>query len=221
MQDDRARIGISGSYGGLNLGDEAILQAIITELRRSLPVEITVFSRDVEDTRRRHTVDRALPLRALSRRDAREIVAGLDLFLLGGGGILYDADAEMYVRELLLAHEAGTPTMVYAVSAGPLVVSTARACVRDALAHVNVITVRDRHSLQLLEEIGVHGEITVTADPALLLEPEPLSLDEIRGAEAFDPEARLIGFSIRGPGPRRPISTSSITIACSPTPPIS
>jgi len=28
------RIGITGSYGGLNLGDEAILQSIIAELRR-------------------------------------------------------------------------------------------------------------------------------------------------------------------------------------------
>ena len=40
------RVGISGSYGGLNLGDGAILEAIMTGLRRSIPVEITVFSRD-------------------------------------------------------------------------------------------------------------------------------------------------------------------------------
>jgi hypothetical protein len=36
-------VGISGSCGGLNLGDEAILHGIITQLRRFLPVEITVF----------------------------------------------------------------------------------------------------------------------------------------------------------------------------------
>ena len=44
------RVGISGSYGGLNLGDEAILQSIIQQLSHSLPVEITVFSRDAADT---------------------------------------------------------------------------------------------------------------------------------------------------------------------------
>lgn len=38
------RVGISGSYGGLNLGDEVILEVIVSQLRRSLPVEITVFS---------------------------------------------------------------------------------------------------------------------------------------------------------------------------------
>jgi polysaccharide pyruvyl transferase WcaK-like protein len=36
------RVGISGSYGGFNLGDEAILESIIDGLRSSLPVEITV-----------------------------------------------------------------------------------------------------------------------------------------------------------------------------------
>ena len=50
MAKDLYRIGITGSYGGLNLGDEAILHSIITQLRRDLPVEITVFSRDPEDT---------------------------------------------------------------------------------------------------------------------------------------------------------------------------
>ena len=54
------RVGISGSYGGLNLGDEAILQCMVTQLRESMPVEITVFSRDPEDTSRRHAVDKAL-----------------------------------------------------------------------------------------------------------------------------------------------------------------
>ena len=34
------RVGISGSYGGLNLGDEAILKGIVNQLRRSLPVEM-------------------------------------------------------------------------------------------------------------------------------------------------------------------------------------
>src|SRR3954471_12445855 len=50
------KVGITGSYGGLNLGDEAILQSIVTQLRRDLPVEITVFSRDAEDTKRRHGI---------------------------------------------------------------------------------------------------------------------------------------------------------------------
>lgn len=132
------------------------------------------------------------------------MIAGLDLFILGGGGILYDADADMYLREVLIAHEVETPVMVYAISAGPLVDPALRARVRDALDQATLITVRDRYARQLLEEVGVRREVVLTADPAVLLEPEPLTLDEILRAEAIDPEARLIGFSVREPGPAAP-----------------
>lgn len=58
----RFRVGILGSYGGLNLGDEAILQVIVMQLRRSLPAEITVFSHNPEDTLSRHGIERAASL---------------------------------------------------------------------------------------------------------------------------------------------------------------
>src|ERR687898_403107 len=94
---DVYRVGITGSYGGLNLGDEAILQAMIAQLRGDLPqVEISVFSRDAEDTKRRHQVERAVPVRKLSRAEVAPEVERLDLLLFGGGGILYDADARIY-----------------------------------------------------------------------------------------------------------------------------
>jgi polysaccharide pyruvyl transferase CsaB len=200
----RFRVGISGSYGGFKLGDEAILQVIVSQLRRSLPVDITVFSRDAQDTKRRHHVECVVSANGVSRREAQQILGKLDLFTLGGGGILYDADADMDLREVLLAHETNTPVMVCAISAGPLVDPALRCRVRDALNKAAVITVRDRHARQLLEEIGVEGDIVLTADPAMLLEPDPLTLDEILRAEAIDPTARLIGFSVREPGPAAP-----------------
>ena len=36
------KIGITGSYGGLNLGDEAILQSMLTQLRRTQKIDVTV-----------------------------------------------------------------------------------------------------------------------------------------------------------------------------------
>jgi polysaccharide pyruvyl transferase CsaB len=205
MSSDRTfKVGISGSYGGFNLGDEAILHVILSQLRRSLTTEITVFSRDAEDTRRRHRVEHVFQPRELSRREGQKVIAGLDLFILGGGGILYDADADMYLREVLLAHEAGTPVMVYAISAGPLLDLPLRSRVCDALNQATIVTVRDRHARQLLEEVGVHRDIVLTADPAVLLEPDPLTLEEILRAEAIDPDTRLIGFSVREPGPAAP-----------------
>ena len=197
------RVGISGSYGGSNLGDEAILQAIISQLRNSLPVEITVFSRDDEDTQRRHQVEHVVPIRKLTRAEARAEVERLDLLILGGGGILYNGEVESYLREVMLAHEIGVPVMLYAISAGPLVVSATRQLIRDALNKTALITVRDRQARKLLEEVGVEQPIHVTADPALLLEPEPLPLEALT-REGLDTRHRLVGFSVREPGPAAP-----------------
>jgi polysaccharide pyruvyl transferase CsaB len=198
------RVGICGSYGGFSLGDEAILQVFVSGLRKSMPVEIIVFSRDAQDTRRRHLVEHVVRLNELSRRETLKIIANLDLFILGGGGILYDADADMYLREVLLAHEAKTPVMICAISAGPLVDAARRSHVRDTLNKSAVITVRDRHARQLLEEVGVEPEIVLTADPALILEADAPTLEEILRAEAVDPAACLIGCSVREPGPAAP-----------------
>jgi polysaccharide pyruvyl transferase CsaB len=197
------RVGISGSYGGANLGDEAILDGILTQLRQSLPVEITVFSRNAEDTLSRHEVERAVSVRNLTRKEVSPEVERLDAFVLGGGGILYDVDAEIYLREVFLAHEFGIPVMVYAVSAGPLTTTSARHAVRAALNSAAVITVRDRHGYRLLEDVGVEREIHLTADPALLLQHHELSLDAIK-AEGVEFERHLIGFNVREPGPAAP-----------------
>ncbi|HEY7869082.1 MAG TPA: polysaccharide pyruvyl transferase family protein [Methylomirabilota bacterium] len=196
------RIGISGSYGGMNLGDEAILQSMVAQLRAAVPCEITVFSRDAKDTAARHKVEKAVPVRDLSRDEVRPEVAGLDLMILGGGGILYDESVAVYLREVQIAQEHDVPVLVYAVSAGPLQDATARALVRDTLNRVDAVTVRERRARQLLEEIGVR-DIEVTADPAFLLEPEPLPADALQ-REGLNEHRRLIGLSVREPGSAAP-----------------
>lgn len=203
MADHTLRIGITGSYGGLNLGDEAILESIISQLRSSMAVDITVFSRNAEDTRRRHRVERSVPVRELTREESKAEVRRLDLLLFGGGGILYDREAEVYLREVLLAHECEVPVMVYAVSAGPLRQRGSRQLVAEALGRAALITVRDRQARRVLEDIGLHGEIHVTADPALLLSPSPLPPETLQ-REGLDHARGLVGFSVREPGPAAP-----------------
>lgn len=197
------RIGISGSYGGMNLGDEAILDGILTQLRASIPAEITVFSLDPQDTARRHQVERVVPVRRLTRKEAAAEVGRLDLFLLGGGGILYDRDAATYLREVFIAKELGVPVALYAVSAGPLLDPDARQAVRAALNGAAIITVRDKEARRLLEDVGVEREIHLTADPALLIHEEPLTIEAIK-AEGVEFERHLVGFSVREPGPAAP-----------------
>ena len=198
------RIGITGSYGGLNLGDEAILQSMIEQLRRELPgVEITVFSRDAEDTKKRHGVERSVPVRKISRAEVVPEIERLDMLLFGGGGILYDAEARVYLREVLVAKELGVPVMLFAVGAGPLKDPAVQQSVREALEGVKAITVRERSAQHVLEEAGVHRDVVVTADPALLLKPEPLPRGFLK-SEGLEGRRRLIGMSVREPGVAAP-----------------
>lgn len=196
------RVGITGSYGGLNLGDEAILEAILRPLREELNADVVVFSRNVKDTVARHGVD-AQPVRTMTKEESRAVIAGLDLLILGGGGILYDEEVQTYLREVNLAHERGVPVMVYAVSAGPLHKDHNRKAVRDALNPCAAITVRDRHGQVLLQDLGVEAPVRLTADPALLLSPAPFP-EAIWQHEGLDRAPRLIAFSVREPGPAAP-----------------
>jgi polysaccharide pyruvyl transferase CsaB len=200
----RLQIGISGSYGGMNLGDEAILEGILGELRATIAADVTVFSRNPADTLARHNVEYAVPVRSLTRKEIAPEIEKLDVFVLGGGGILYDQDAEIYLREVALAREFDVPVILYAISAGPLVTAAARRAVQQVLnASAPVITVRDRQGYRLLEDVGVTQEIHLTADPALLLEPEELPIEALH-AEGVDLNRHLVGFSVREPGPAAP-----------------
>lgn len=197
------RVGISGSYGGMNTGDEAILASIVAQLRKDAEVEIRVFSRNARHTLEHHAVDRAIPVRALSRDEAAAEVEPLDVLILGGGGLLYDADARTYLREVEIAQSLSIPTMLYAIGAGPLKDPANQAAVRHALSKVDVITVRERSALTTLESAGLRRAVEVTADPAFLLEAAPVD-DDLLEREGLGKGARVIGMSVREPGVAAP-----------------
>src|SRR5713101_9305004 len=104
------RIAISGSYGGMNLGDEAILEVILRELRAYLDVDVVIFSRNPKDTEQRHKV-RAVPIREMHKDEVLEELRRLDLFILGGGGILFDESSAGFLRDVQWAKELKIPVM--------------------------------------------------------------------------------------------------------------
>ncbi|MER6984924.1 polysaccharide pyruvyl transferase family protein, partial [Streptomyces carpinensis] len=87
----------------------------------------------------------------------------------------------------------------YAVGAGPLRESDDREAVRTVLAAMDEVVVRDQESRLVLEEVGVERDLVVTADPALLLPPEPFTAEMMR-QEGVPANARLVGMSVREPG---------------------
>jgi polysaccharide pyruvyl transferase CsaB len=195
------RIGVLGSYGGFNIGDESILTCVLGCLRAHRPqARLVVLSRDAEHTRAHvRDADEVVDWEGVSRNRVRDTLASLDLLVLGGGGILYDGEARRYLRLVRAAQEHGVRTFAYAVGAGPLREPEDREAVRNVLAEMDDVVVRDEESRLVLEEVGVEREITVTADPALLLEPEPFT-ERMMRHEGVPAHGRLVGMSVREPG---------------------
>ncbi|WP_229403562.1 polysaccharide pyruvyl transferase family protein [Micromonospora okii] len=193
-------IGVLGSYGGRNLGDEAILTGLLADLRSHEPhARIVVFSRNPAHTAQAHPDVEAVPWEGVSRVDSAQILAELDLLILGGGGILYDREARRYLRVVRVAQERGLPLLTYAVGVGPLSDAVDTGMVRETLAGAVEVTVRDQESRMVLEEAGLLNPITVTADPAFLLTPEEFP-DRFLREEGVPAGRRLVGLSVREPG---------------------
>ncbi len=196
------KIAISGSYGGMNLGDEAILEVILREIRSAFNVDLVVFSANPKDTEKRHQI-RAIPIREMHKEQVVEELKKLDLFILGGGGILFDGMVENFLRDVIWAQELNIPVMVYAISVGPLVKPESKQLVTQVLNKVNVITVRDIESKKELHDIGVTVPIEVTADPAFLMKAKTFTQEMLK-KEGINPDLTLVGFSVREPGPAAP-----------------
>ncbi|WP_309058585.1 polysaccharide pyruvyl transferase family protein [Streptomyces sp.] len=195
------RIGVLGSYGGLNTGDEAILTCVLSCLRAHRPqARLIVLGRDAEHTRAHQPLaDEVLDWEGVSRRPLLDTLSNLDLLVLGGGGVLYDGEARRYLRLVEAAQAAGVRTFAYAVGAGPLREADDREAARKVLSAMDELVVRDEESRLVLEEVGVEGHITVTADPALLLPPEPFTA-QMMAREGVPAATRLVGMSVREPG---------------------
>ncbi|MGP2442904.1 polysaccharide pyruvyl transferase family protein [Streptomyces sp. JW3] len=195
------RIGVLGSYGGFNTGDEAILTCVLGCLRAHRPdAHLVVFSRNAEHTRaHHHEADEVVDWEGVRRNHVIDVLPGLDLLVLGGGGILFDGEARRYLRLVRAAQDRDVPTFAYAVGAGPLREAEDREMVRTVLADMDDVVVRDEESRLVLEEVGLEREVTVTADPALLLRPEPFTHAMMRD-EGVPTDARLVGMSVREPG---------------------
>jgi polysaccharide pyruvyl transferase CsaB len=193
-------IGVLGSYGGRNLGEEAILTSLLDDLRLRRPdANIRVFSRHPEHTRRAHLGVEVAEWEGVARERTAEALSSVDLMVLGGGGILYDTEARRYLRVIREAQEREVPVFVYAAGAGPLTEAIDCDLVCQTTEAAIEVTVRDQVSKVALEEAGVLRQVDVTADPALLLKPEDFDAATLR-SEWVPTGRRLVGMSVREPG---------------------
>ena len=198
----RAGVLICGAYGMGNAGDEAILDAIVGEMRSIDPLmPISVLSRDPQGAMARLDVESAhtfnIPrVLSLMRRRA--------LYINGGGSLIQDVTSRRslwyYLFTLRAAKARGCRVMMYGCGIGPVEHPGGVASARKTLdAAVDVITLREPDSVEELGRFGVtKPEIILAADPALTLAAAPESeVDALLERAGIAPGTRCAGFALR------------------------
>lgn len=197
------KIVLSGYYGFNNLGDEAVLESILNNIRHSLgELHITVLSANPAETARLHDVQ------AVKRTAPWPVLKALwqcDVLISGGGSLLQDVTSHLsifYYLSLILAGKLmGKRVMVYSQGIGPIRKPLNRLVTRHILSRVDAITVREPNSRDDLARIGLDpGRIVITADPVISLSPgnDAMLTAWLRDCPGYVDGAPLVGLAFRG-----------------------
>ncbi|MCL2619793.1 MAG: polysaccharide pyruvyl transferase CsaB [Defluviitaleaceae bacterium] len=160
---------ISGYYGSNNHGDDALLRAIIEDLRNINPnIKISVISKRPKETEGIYNVN------TLYRFNLPAIIGALkktNLLIMGGGSLIQDLTSTRsliyYVFVMNQAAKNRAKIMLYANGIGPLTQDKNKHRAVDALEKTEEITLRDAGSLKTLEDLRLkNSNVQVTADAA-------------------------------------------------------
>ncbi len=212
---------VCGAYGRGNAGDDAILEAIVAELRQLDPdLPVWVLSRKPESTRMTYRVNSIYTfnfLRFLWRMTKTK------LYINGGGSLMQDVTSHrslfFYLFTISAAKVLGNQVLMYGCGIGPIHSQSNRRRAAQVLQkRVDAITLRDTHSREELEHMGVtNPRIVLSADPTVILPaaPEPV-VDGLLEREGLDPHGKYIGFTLRpwpGFGEKREIFAAAAEYA--------
>lgn len=192
---------ISGYYGFKNVGDDAMLMAIIDNLSMSKKdLRVLVLSKNPLETRRVYNVD------STNRVNLLQILFTMrnsKLFISGGGSLIQDNTSTRsliyYLGMIWLAKKMKMKVMIYANGIGPLNKKNNRNLTKYVVNKVDVITLREELSFKELTSLNINRpEIHVTADPAFTIQAESSEqTDYLLSSEGIDPKAPYIGISVR------------------------
>ncbi len=189
----------SAAYGGHNVGDDAILYAIIEHLRSlDQDIHITAVTRLATEMSKRLGVETLEFEGYLNRLRTYLAIARADALIVGGGALIAEythgwkglvtGHPGYPMTMLAVAKLLGKKTMVYGAGVEPIKFPVTRFFIRQIFGRADVITVRDEDSrTRLVDDLGVPGaRVVTTADPVLGLQP-PSTLEMDRFATDLDP----------------------------------
>ena len=193
---------ICGAYGRGNAGDEAILKAIVAQMREiDDDMPLTVMSRNKSETRLANRTNSIYIFNIFSfLRSLRQS----KIFINGGGSLIQDVTSSrslyFYLFTLQAAKWCGCRVIMYGCGIGPIESATNRRVAGPVLNRTaEIITLRDRVSRTTLQEMKVtKPRIKISTDPTITLtKAKPPVIAAEFASEGIPPEIKKIGFCLR------------------------
>ena len=163
---------LAGYYGENNIGDEAIAEALIKELKRR-GYEILMLSGD------RVTSSQLYGVEAYNRQrlqDMKNAIKSCDFVILGGGSLIQDVTSTYslwyYTGFINLCRIMRKPIYIAYQGIGPVNKKTNEWITKFTLNRSKKLWIRDEISINTLREIGVvKPNITLSSDAVFMLKP--------------------------------------------------
>jgi len=176
------RIVLHGGYGKGNLGDDAILEVLLAQVREAFPSgQITVVCHGPARVRDQHRI----PAYHFADWHTLKAILNADVYIIGGGGIINRINTYSGFRHLrvldpkgkflfvaaALAKMRGARLDFHAIGATSFPDPIVYWLARFVLNCSDALTARDKRSREILQRAGVRGPIPVVLDPVTELEP--------------------------------------------------
>jgi polysaccharide pyruvyl transferase WcaK-like protein len=178
------RVVLHGGYGKRNLGDDAILEVLLDQIREAIPsAQITVVCHGPSEVCVRYGVSAC----HFASWAALKAILTADIYIIGGGGIINRINIYSGFRRLrvldpkgkflfvaaAIAKLGGARLHFHAIGATSFPDPVVRWLAPRVLNWADALTVRDGYSQEMLRSAGVRGPIPVMPDPVVGLEPAP------------------------------------------------
>ena len=169
----KGRVLLCGYYGEHNLGDDALLQVLASQIPSHWALVVT--ARDPEAV-----LSLVSGVTTVSRRSLSETIQALDrvdVLVLGGGSLLQDGTSfKSLVYYLVLLWSArckGIPILLWGQGLGPLHRRFSRLLVKYTLKGIRAVSWRDPHSIEQAQRWKLRIPMVMGPDP-VWCHPSPL-----------------------------------------------
>ena len=206
LKNERAKgrrfdIMLSGYYGYANSGDDTLLEAIISALRREKDdLSILVLSKRPAEASKDYGV---ASVNRLNFFNIYRHMKKTRLFIYGGGTLIQDiTSTQSLIYYTCLIHMAkllGMRIMLYGNGIGPITKKRNIPMARRALDVCDYISLRDPKSLEDAKKLGVTNKnIVVSVDAAFSLDlGEGFDSEDILAKENIEPAQKYFMISLR------------------------